>query len=607
MILLILSGLINTRYSLYSNPENLINEIDISYKIEKFNYISEFALYNDDFGIKKLSFILDSLKFAKKIYLGDYGNLRGFTLENVPIILNPTFRIGKEKDMVGKYFPYFKDNIFLFGITGKNNFMNSEFVYRGDKSRYSPAEINTVLRNTLNFKRGNLLNKFSFAIGSYSYDSKTNLGYDLEYTFDYKRERFGQLLKIREIKMGFVNESNQYFKDGRFEIYSITGYTYPFGWGFRYGFYFYGPKDGITRRFFLNTDYRYRNFLLNLFGNLEFKEIDFRNIYRGINLVYNYRSFSTSLNYYYNRIGYLSEIFDWNIRFSPVSNAYYYFNIRRELGNRFYTFSGINLPFGVNTRINFEFSTLFNNLYFRNNLTYRPSKNLEILTGMTYNLNDNRYTFNFEISSCFKTEDIGLTGVYGKVYYDKNNNNIFDGEDECIKETVVIIDDIIKVNVDKNGNYRYYFLPTGEHKIKIRLKNLPTYIGIPKYEYSFNTENMKFINIDFPLKGLGGISGKIFFDKNGNSIYDEDEEGIPNIIVKIDGADIFTLSDANGNYRIDNLPVGFYTLKLNNIPNGYVINPPDLLIYVYIKEQLEHIVLNLGLIETKKKIRIKKF
>lgn len=607
MILLVLAGIIDLRYSLYSNPENMINEISLSYRVNKFTYFSEFALHNDDFGIKKLSFILDSIKFAKKIYLGDYRNLRGVTLENLPVLLNPTIRIGKEKDLIGKYFPYFKDNVFLLGITGSNDILNSELVYRGDRSRYSPSEINAVFRNTLNFKMGNLLNKVSLAIGSYSYDNKGNLGYDIEYTFDYKRERFIKILKVRDIKKGFVNERNQYFKDGRFEIYSITGYTYPFGWGFRYGFYFYGTKDEITKRFLLNTDYRYRNFLINLFGNLEFKEIDFRNIYRGVNLIYNYKNFSSSLNYYYNRFGYLSEIFDFNIKYAPIPNAYYYFNIRREIGNKFYTMSGFNLPFGNKARINFEFSTLFNNLYFKNNLRYSPSKNLEILLGSTYNLNDNRYTFNLDLSSSFKTEKIGINGIYGKVYYDKNNNNIFDENDEYVNEAKILIDDEISLNVDKNGNYKYYFLPIGEHKIKLVIKNFPAFVGLPQYEYILKIENMKFINLDFPLKCLGGIYGKVFFDKNGNSIYDEGEEGVPNIMVKITDTDIFTLSDAEGNYRIDNLPPNFYTLKLNNLPNGYITNPPDLLIYAYINKSLEKVELNIGLIETNKKIRIKKF
>lgn len=607
MIFLIISGLISTRYSLYSNPDNTINEFSLSYRIEKFTYNSDFAFYNDDFGLKKLSFILDSLRFAKRIHFGDYMNLRGITIENVPIYFSPTIRIGKEKDLVGKYFPYFKDNIFLIGIKGSNRFLNSEFVLRGDRSKYSPSEINTVLRNFFSFKRGNLLNKLSFAIGSYSFEDKNHLGYDFEYTFDYKRERFLQIIRYRDIKDGFVNERNQYFKDGRFELYSITGYNYPFGWGFRYGFYFYGPHNELIKKFFANTDYKYKSFLINLFGNLEFKEIDFRDIYRGVNLVYSFNNLSASFNYYYNRTDLLSEIFDINLRYAPLSNAYYYFNLRREIGNKFYTLSGFNLPFGKRTRINFEFSTLYNNLHFRNQLRYTPSKNLEIVSSITYNLNDNRYTFNLDVSSSFMTEDVGITGVYGKVYYDKNNNNIYDEEDENVKDAKIIIDDEIQINVDNNGNYKYYLLPVGEHKIKLNLKNLPSYIGLPEYKYSFKTENLKFIKLDFPLKGLGSIYGKVFFDRNGNSVYDEGEEGIPNIMIRITDTDIFTLTDADGNYRIDNLPPNFYTLKLNNLPNGYGTNPPNLLIYAYIKETLESVEINIGLIETKKKIRIKRF
>uniref|UniRef100_A0A7C4U735 SD-repeat containing protein B domain-containing protein n=1 Tax=candidate division WOR-3 bacterium TaxID=2052148 RepID=A0A7C4U735_UNCW3 len=607
MMLFIFLCFLDTRYSINFTPEVLINEFFLRYKTDSFTFTNISGFYNGNFGIKNASILIEHLSFAKRIYIGDYKDVRGLTIEEIPFHFTPSIIMGKEKDRVGRYFPYFKDNIFIFAGGIKNSFLNSEYTLREDRSIYSPSFLNNVLRNTLTFTSGNLQNKVIFGFCSYSYNSGRKNGYDIEYTFDYKRERFFQVLRFRDISRDFVNERNQYFKDGRIELYSATGYTYPFGWGFRYGFMFFGGYNEINKRFFLNNDSRINGILFNIFGNLEFKEIDRRNIFRGMNITFPYKNTSTSFNYYYTRSSNEQEIFSLNFKYAPFPNGYYYFNLRRETGNRFYTISGFNLPFGSISRLTFEFATLYNNLIFSSNLRVNPSRNSEIISSISYNLNDNRFSLNLEISKTIETKDMGFSGIYGKVFYDKNNNDQFDEGEEVVKDAKIILDEKLKIDVDRNGNYKYFLLSPGEHKLTLQLKGLPSFIGLPNYDFTIISENMKLMNINFPLKGLGSIYGKIFYDKNNNAIFDEDEEGIPNIIVKIEGTDIFTVSDQKGNYRINNLPPNFYQMELSNIPNGYSTNPPGLLIYGYIKEPLQNVEMNIGLIETKKKIRIKRF
>lgn len=63
----------------------------------------------------------------------------------------------------------------------------------------------------------------------------------------------------------------------------------------------------------------------------------------------------------------------------------------------------------------------------------------------------------------------------------------------------------------------------------------------------------KEINLDMPLKNVkysslkaGYIRGKVFKDQNNNGVLDKNEEGIPNVIVYIDGEPVVT--DKYGEY-----------------------------------------------------------
>ena len=79
-----------------------------------------------------------------------------------------------------------------------------------------------------------------------------------------------------------------------------------------------------------------------------------------------------------------------------------------------------------------------------------------------------------------------------------------------------------------------------------------------------------------------GIGDRVFFDQNGNGIFDRGEVGIPGIrlrLIKVDDDpdDVFLnfVSDENGRYIFDQLPPGQYSVSVDqtNLPDGKQLSP----------------------------------
>lgn len=77
------------------------------------------------------------------------------------------------------------------------------------------------------------------------------------------------------------------------------------------------------------------------------------------------------------------------------------------------------------------------------------------------------------------------------------------------------------------------------------------------------------------------ISDFVWEDANGNGIQDPGEPGLEGVEIRLTGRDdnniavsFTTFSDANGNYRFDQLPPGNYTIFMRRLP-GYEYSPAD--------------------------------
>lgn len=85
-----------------------------------------------------------------------------------------------------------------------------------------------------------------------------------------------------------------------------------------------------------------------------------------------------------------------------------------------------------------------------------------------------------------KRVDFGIatrTEVSGLIFYDKNNNGLYDSGDEPAKGVVVVLDDTSKAASSIMGEYMIRKIPAGDHTIKLDLKTIPVEF-IPKVPIS---------------------------------------------------------------------------------------------------------------------------
>jgi len=102
---------------------------------------------------------------------------------------------------------------------------------------------------------------------------------------------------------------------------------------------------------------------------------------------------------------------------------------------------------------------------------------------------------------------------------------------------------------------------------------------------------------------LGEIKGIVFIDKNKNGKKDEDEEGVKNAIVLINGASAITSEE--GVFYLTGLPPGMYNIEIGSVPLEEIILPPVFSVVINSGEKIYGI--NLPIYLPEEKIRYKKF
>ncbi|HAV93148.1 TPA: hypothetical protein DCW38_08235, partial [candidate division WOR-3 bacterium] len=252
-----------------------------------------------------------------------------------------------------------------------------------------------------------------------------------------------------------------------------------------------------------------------------------------------------------------------------------------ERDNR--TYIGNHFDFTLNT----ERYSLINNmqLYYDRSFAFSMSTQLSLKGGL-----DN-----------FNT---GM--VSGRIYFDKNNNDVFDGNDTPVSNVTVLLNDSIKVKTDKKGGYKFMFLKPANYKLSISKTKIPAYYDTKDYVF-VNVKNFSNNIIDLPLIKLGSITGYVFYDLNKNGIKDEDEGGIGGIVIRLKDSDKYTYTDAFGFYSISNLPTGTYIVEVPSLPQGYEFVFPNLIMYIVVDKVKADFTVDFGLTKESKPVRKKVF
>ncbi len=208
------------------------------------------------------------------------------------------------------------------------------------------------------------------------------------------------------------------------------------------------------------------------------------------------------------------------------------------------------------------------------------------------------------ISKTFDFDRIGLSFISGRVFMDVNNNGMYDYGDEPMPDVDVVIDGKSETKTDKNGIYSFHFVRSGQHSVNVNLGCIPAEIGTARRTQFLDTRLLSQARVNFPLEVLGSMSGTVYFDGNNNGQMDEEEDGIPNVVLSLNG--YMTTTDKDGEFRFANLASGTYVLEPKVLPPETMATRQELL-YVFIKPGAEVKDYTLGIAKKERPINKKVF
>ncbi|PCM43531.1 SdrD B-like domain-containing protein [Marinobacter sp. ANT_B65] len=195
--------------------------------------------------------------------------------------------------------------------------------------------------------------------------------------------------------------------------------------------------------------------------------------------------------------------------------------------------------------------------------------------------------------------------IFGRVFYDRDNNGVFDGNDAGIGGERVVLSgvdisgnavSVTRVTND-DGTYAFTDLPPGVYEVSqptqpSGYRNGETLVGsaggvatlvevvpstISQIDLSVTRISVgnDFAELAKPASPRGTISGRVFHDQDANDLYDGDDIGLGGQLVVLEGTDfngnavsVNVLTNDDGTYVFNNLLPGLYRLTQPNQPEG---------------------------------------
>ncbi len=215
-----------------------------------------------------------------------------------------------------------------------------------------------------------------------------------------------------------------------------------------------------------------------------------------------------------------------------------------------------------------------------------------VIAGETDTGND----FVEEVTPITPVEILGSIG--DTIFFDANGDGIYnpvDG-DEPLDDVVVILTDAdgnqISTLTDEDGYYLFPDLPLGTYTVDVYANSLPGYVSdTPSADPESDGNNTSTTTLtadtpndptqDFGYPPVtGSIGDTIFHDADHDGVYDPDagDFPLPNVEVILtdsNGMTTSVMTDENGNYLFEDLPMGNYTVSVNpdSLPDGKDVLP----------------------------------
>ncbi|MEP6912781.1 MAG: hypothetical protein ABI923_08505 [bacterium] len=154
--------------------------------------------------------------------------------------------------------------------------------------------------------------------------------------------------------------------------------------------------------------------------------------------------------------------------------------------------------------------------------------------------------------------------VYGRVYQDVNVNGHFDPDiDQPQANVKVRVDGNRYVVSGADGNFHIDNVPRGDHSVYLDLLSVRADLTLlDGAQQAVSLISARDSVVDFRLVHTGRISGLVWLDLNENGRPDEGEQPLADVrVVTASGRD--TLTDANGNFMLGDLPPGEHLLLVD--------------------------------------------
>lgn len=605
-VILTSNGRVNTSFYTYHKVDAYsLSDFYLNYALRRYDFRLTLERRENDFGLKSITFEIDSAFGGYRLALGEKSyHVRGpvssvlniwgvaFTGRNIDFIL------GKERDRTLSLPPTFNDNKYTIGARFRSRIsyripMDFYLLRRSENPSQSRVDYNNTLGVNSEIK---LSDEASIGTQLWSSLSDLGLGGALAFSGRYTTQKYGGHCYVTAISDNYASLSSIKVQRGKW--FRLTSYQRPLEWlGFSQDLAYSSFYDS---RLMLNTRLMRAPFPTFIYSISFSRDL----INQIINTEYYHKDFSVSGYYEWsqNKYAYGAKVAQ------QIQNCQIWSSFQsRDID--VWQF-GFMFPFPRYFRckvfLNYAAHATYNSQTtgFELSSTFMRDLKLHFTYEFAYHEVSSDHFLSLNVSKSFDFDRVGFSFVSGRVFMDVNSNGFYDAADKVVPDVLVVMDGKDEVKTDKNGHYAFSFVKSGKHAVGVNLGCIPAEIGTAQRRQSVDTRFMSRAQIDFPLEVLGSVGGTVYFDVNNNGQRDEDETGVPNVVLALNGYS--TTSDREGRFRFANLASGTYVLEPRVLPPETVAARQELL-YVYIVPGSHYSEHELGIIKEQRPINKKVF
>lgn len=194
-------------------------------------------------------------------------------------------------------------------------------------------------------------------------------------------------------------------------------------------------------------------------------------------------------------------------------------------------------------------------------LSWWNENNVAQDTGFFYRPDYNR--FKLTLSKSF---DLTGNRVDGLIFLDLNKNGSQDRGEPGLPGVAVKTSTGQRTVTDARGRYVITNIQNGQTTVGLDLATLSAeYSLLGPGEKTVPLGGWRSPDVSFPLSALGGVRGRVFFDRNKNGGFDPDDYGIPGVMVVLMPSGLTALSNGGGTFRFSNVPTGDQQLFIDTV------------------------------------------